>query len=249
MNMDRDPTEARCFIALGGNQGDVVRTFRSALNDLAVHAEIRVGRISTNHKTSAVGTDAGSGFSNAAAELFTTLSPHELLAHLQTVEANHGRRRTIRWGPRTLDLDLILFGQEVVDSPDLQIPHPACWYRRFVLDPLAEIAADVVHPVQRVSFAALQTRLLSRPLPVGLCGGDAKSRSRLGIELAQEFSQVAVNTDWSAGDPVPGLLFVLSDEGKTSDVDRPVSLPRVDVPAASDRSRFLREVLQSALGE
>jgi hypothetical protein len=95
-----------------------------------------------------------------------------LLARLLAVETELGRVRTTRWGPRTVDLDLLMFGNVVLDDgPALRVPHPACWYRRFVLDPLVEIAPDVVHPEKHLTIRDLRQRLLLRPLPVAVIAG------------------------------------------------------------------------------
>jgi 2-amino-4-hydroxy-6-hydroxymethyldihydropteridine diphosphokinase len=84
---------------------------------------------------------------NGAAELRTALAPEELLEALQQVEDAFGRTREVRWGPRTLDLDLLLYGDRVVETPSLTVPHPRMHERRFVLGPLCEIAPNAVHPV------------------------------------------------------------------------------------------------------
>ena len=76
----------------------------------------------------------------------------------------------MRWGARTLDLDLLLYDQLILAEDELLIPHPACWYRRFVLDPLVEIAPEVIHPVKQISIRALQQRLLQRPFVFSIAG-------------------------------------------------------------------------------
>jgi 2-amino-4-hydroxy-6-hydroxymethyldihydropteridine diphosphokinase len=245
--LDDAAANTRCFVALGGNLGTVAETFESALNELVAGRDIQLGRISQNFATPAVGPQAGGGFLNAAAELWTSLSPRELLARLQRVEADHGRDRSIRWGPRPLDLDLILYGERVIDSPELQVPHPACWYRRFVLDPLTQIAADVVHPVKQATISDLRSRLLPRPLPVGLTGGSPNLRSRLTNHLATEFSTAAFEPAWSSGDNAPALLAWLGQADGTVFQTLPL-LPRLDASATSDPLAFLREVLQASLG-
>lgn len=245
---DKPAASTRCFVALGGNLGNVAETFETALGELVEEPDIRLGQISRNFATPAVGPNAGGGFLNAAAELFTSLSPLELLARLQHIEANHGRTRTVHWGPRKLDLDLVLYGDRVIDLPELQVPHPACWYRRFVLDPMTEIAADVVHPVKRATFAELRSRLLPRPLPVGLTGGTAELRSQIAAQLATEVPQVAIHTDWHSGEEPPALLMWLGTGDDAVFQSLPL-LPRLDASASSDPFSFAGDVLRAALGE
>lgn len=156
-----------CWIAFGGNLGDVPRTFDAACESLR-QAGVTLPHRSRVYETAPMGAQAGGRFCNAAAELQTELPPLELLRTLQQVETAHGRTRDVRWGPRTLDLDLILYGAEIVHTPQLTVPHPACWFRRFVLDPLVEIAPQALHPVFRRSVSELRARLLLRPLPLAI---------------------------------------------------------------------------------
>ncbi len=127
-------------------------------------------RSSRRYDTAPIGRAAGARFLNAAAELTTVLTPLALLERLQEIEADLGRTRNVRWGARTIDLDLLLWGEEVIHTPRLTVPHPALWQRRFVLDPLAEIAPDAWHPVFRLKVADLRDRLLTRPLPLAIIG-------------------------------------------------------------------------------
>ena len=117
-----------------------------------------------------MGTDAGGIFTNAAACLVTDLSPLKLLDLLQQIEEEFGRVRNLHWGPRPLDLDLLFYGRQVIHMPQLKVPHPGLWYRRFVLDPLVEIAADWKHPENAHSTAELRARLDQRPLVIDLEG-------------------------------------------------------------------------------
>ena len=158
-----------CSIGLGGNLGNVPQTIVSALQSLAQTPGIRVDRWSSLYQTAPVGPSAGETFTNAVAVLETSLSPQELLERLLAVENEYGRERTISWGPRTLDLDLLFFGDEVIEElPSLQVPHSGCWYRRFVLDPLCELMPSFVHPVKQKTIAELRDRLLVRPFRVSV---------------------------------------------------------------------------------
>jgi 2-amino-4-hydroxy-6-hydroxymethyldihydropteridine diphosphokinase len=128
------------FIALGSNLGDRARHIDDALRELAERGDIAVVARSTLHETEAVGGPPDQPrFLNAAAELSTDLPARELLHRLQEIEQRHGRVRDVPNGPRTLDLDLLLFREQVIAEPDLKVPHPRMWQRSFVMQPLSEI--------------------------------------------------------------------------------------------------------------
>lgn len=128
------------FIGLGSNLGDRERHIRDALGELAQRGDITLVACSGLYETQPVGGPPGQGlFLNAVAELATSLPPHALLARMQEIEARHGRERGVHNGPRTLDLDLLLYRHEVISSPELVVPHPRMWQRTFVMEPLAEI--------------------------------------------------------------------------------------------------------------
>lgn len=150
-------------IGIGGNVGDTSATIDRALSLMTQQIGNTVA-VSSRHQTKPMGDSAGSSFLNAAAVLKTQLQPLDVLQQLHSVEAQCGRERSIHWGPRTLDLDLLLYDDVIIDQPEIVVPHPAMWYRGFVLTPLAEIASDAVHPVYRHTVEALRSRLLRRPL-------------------------------------------------------------------------------------
>ena len=133
----------RAFIGLGGNLGDPPRQLARALERLEA-AGARTVRRSALYRTAPVGPPQPD-FVNAAAELDTALEPRALLDALLAVEAALGRTRGLRWGPRTVDLDLLLFEERTVEAPGLRVPHPGLADRAFVLVPLAEIAPDARH--------------------------------------------------------------------------------------------------------
>jgi len=135
---------ASVAFALGGNLGDRERYFRVALAELA--SSISDLRVSTFHVTDPVGVGDQPRFLNAAATGRSALSARSLLARFLEVEHQHGRTRPHAGAPRTLDLDLILYGDQIIEEPDLHIPHLRFRERLFVLEPLAEIAADWVDP-------------------------------------------------------------------------------------------------------
>ena len=159
-------TEA--IIALGGNVGDVAATLSRSIERLHSHPQVEVLQTSRTYKTSPVGKDSGGPFLNSAIRVQTSLDPEPLLDELQRIEFEEGRERTFRWSPRPIDLDIICFGDQVIETDRLQIPHPGLFYRRFVLDPVVEIAADWIHPQFKVSLNELRNRLLKYPLIVGI---------------------------------------------------------------------------------
>jgi 2-amino-4-hydroxy-6-hydroxymethyldihydropteridine diphosphokinase len=152
-------------IALGSNLGDRQGALEGAIAALSGTRGVVVRRVSSFHETEPVGGPPGQGpFLNAAALLKTILDPFSLLHVLQAIEDQFGRTRTVRWGERTLDLDLLLFDDQIVTTAELAIPHPRMATRRFVLEPLAEIAPDAVDPVSRRTIAALLAALEGTPL-------------------------------------------------------------------------------------
>lgn len=134
----------RAYIGLGANLGDRDVTIRAALAALGEEDGIEVVAVSTLRETDPVGVGRQPVFLNGAAELETTLSARELLDRLLATEQRFGRVRVPgEHGPRTLDLDLLLYGDERIDEPGLTVPHPRLHERAFVLEPLAEIGADL----------------------------------------------------------------------------------------------------------
>lgn len=173
---------SKAFIALGANQPDDTRLIylrvKACLENIA-HAEVVIRQTSRFYQTPCFPAGAGPDFINAIAELETSLSPQKLLQHLHSVEANHGRIREIRWGPRTLDIDLLSVDQHVLPNPEtfqkwlnlpleeqktsapdtLILPHPRIQDRSFVLVPWADIAPDWIHPVTGLSVKQMLAQL------------------------------------------------------------------------------------------
>lgn len=133
------------YLSLGSNIGDREQNLRSAIERLGELGEIKA--VSSFYETEPVEYTAQPWFLNAAVALETDLMPRQLLSRVLGIEHAMGRKRTINKGPRIIDVDILLFANSVVDTPGLIIPHPALHQRRFVLEPLAEIAPDVRHPV------------------------------------------------------------------------------------------------------
>ncbi len=170
-------------IGLGSNLGDRKAVLDGAVARLRQTPELLVRSVSTYHETKPVGGPAGQGpFLNAAAALETTLEPIALLHRLQQIEADAGRVRTVRWGERTLDLDVLLFGDEIIDRPDLSVPHPRMGVRRFVLVPLEEIAPDARDPLTGRSISELRANLDRRPSHLALEGWCSAPEKRDALE-------------------------------------------------------------------
>lgn len=150
---------AHVYIALGSNLGD-----RRACLDEALRRLAPAGRLvcaSSYYETDPVGYLEQGRFLNAAAHVVTDLIPHAFLGHLLTIEAELGRVRTIRNGPRTIDLDILFWDQQIIDEPGLVVPHPRLHERLFVLEPLNEIAPDLMHPRLNLTVRALLERVRS----------------------------------------------------------------------------------------
>jgi 2-amino-4-hydroxy-6-hydroxymethyldihydropteridine diphosphokinase len=134
----------RAYLGLGSNLGDRLAHLQAAVDGLAAAPDVHVVAVSRVYETAPVGGPAQDDFLNAVVAIDTALSPRELLAFAQRVEAGEQRVRAERWGPRTLDVDVLLVGDERVDEPDLVVPHPRMRERAFVLVPLADVAPELV---------------------------------------------------------------------------------------------------------
>ena len=183
-----------CHISLGSNLGNRRANLVAAVELIERLPGTQVRRVSTFVETMPVGGPAGQQrFMNGAAELETVLTPRLLMDRLQEIELKLGRARSERWGPRLIDLDILLWGHERHDDPDLTIPHPHMHFRRFVLQPLAEIAPQVRHPAGW-TVAQRWERLnrlphylaITGPMGVGKSTLARQLAERLGAELVEE---------------------------------------------------------------
>ena len=156
----RVPVGTVVYLSLGSNVGNREQYLRDALARLAALGH--VVRVSSFYETEPVEFTDQAWFLNCVAALQTTQTPETLLTGLLKIELVMGRERIQKKGPRTIDIDIVLFGDAVVNSPDLEIPHPAMQHRRFVLEPLVEIAPEVWHPVLKKT-----ARRLLQELPAG----------------------------------------------------------------------------------
>lgn len=148
------------WVGLGSNEGPRAQHLRTAVAALRAMPEVRELAVSSLYETRHEGPDLQPPHLNAVARFETRLSPHELLARLLAIERASGRARVRAHGaPRTLDLDLLLFGARRIDAPDLVVPHPRLHLRAFVLEPLAELAPRLVHPALGESIEDLAARV------------------------------------------------------------------------------------------
>ena len=155
------------FIGIGANIGPVHKNFARALRSIEKRA--RVVAVSSLYESDPVGPQDQPKFTNAVVKAETELSPFELLDYLKTIEREIGRKKTKRWGPRVIDLDIIFYGDLVISTDSLVIPHPRAHERRFVLEPLLEIDPAAWHPVKKMAV---------RDICSGL--GDSQAISKTG---------------------------------------------------------------------
>ena len=152
--------EHSAYLGLGSNLGDRLATLRQARLALQATTGIRVIATSSLYQTAPVGGPPDqSDYLNGALEIATTLEPLELLQLCQSIEATFGRQRNVHWGARTLDIDLLLFADRLIDSSELQLPHPRLTERGFVLQPLCDLAPELQHPQQKQTLASLLAKI------------------------------------------------------------------------------------------
>lgn len=147
------------FIGVGSNQGSPADACREGVRNLSETPGVRLLRCSSLYRTEPVGPQDQPWFINAVAEIRTSLSPRLLFDAIKGIERRMGRTEGPKWGPRLIDLDLLLYGQEAVREDDLVIPHPELHRRRFVLVPLCELASYAIHPAFGITAGGLLERL------------------------------------------------------------------------------------------
>ena len=188
------------YIGLGSNLGDKAATLRAAMKALEQHPAISAVQTSSFYETSPLGGSEQPEYLNAVVRLQTSLTPRALLAVLHDIEAGLGRVRVERWQPRTIDLDLLLYGDEVIETPELSVPHPQMHLRSFVLRGLCELDENAVHPVLRRSAAELYRRLNgrnyywndTRPQLISIAGLIGVGKTTLATRLAERLGATAI---------------------------------------------------------
>ena len=153
----------KAYVGLGSNLGEREAQIRQALEAMAALPETELVRASSLYDTEPVGETDQPNFLNAVAELETDLSAQQLLWNLLLVEKRLGRERSRRWGPRTIDLDLLTYGGEVIEEGNLRVPHPELTRRAFVLVPLVELDPLLVHPETGETMLAHLSKLGAKP--------------------------------------------------------------------------------------
>jgi len=245
---------SRCWIGMGGNLGDVDARFDEALRRLKGEPGIQVNRESRRFETAPIGGKSKEHlrYLNSVVEVTYAHSLLSLLDVLQGIELELGRERSEYWGSRTIDLDLLLHEQQQWEDSRLLVPHPHMWYRRFVLDPLVELAGEIRHPARGLCIKELRSRLLVRPFPCRLFGGETQQRCEIIQRLRETFGEAAIQacegdlTSPMNGDS--GLCLWLGNKEGTADLESLPAVNRLDLGIirlpASDAAE---QVLQAAL--
>jgi len=203
---------AQCLIALGANLGDRQATLDWVVERLGQVPGVRVVARSRWQETLPVGGPLNQGaFLNGAVLVETSLAPEGLLTVLQQLESERGRRRQVHWGPRTLDLDLLLYDCVVLETPALTLPHPRMAWRRFVLEPAAEVGAEMVHPTIGWTVAQLLDPLDTARPYVAITGLPGVGKTALVYRLAQVTGARPILGEWG-GDDSSSILWDLELE-------------------------------------
>jgi len=193
-----------CLVGLGSNVGDRKEALGEALGRLGSRPGMALVAQSRWRQTAPIGGRPGQRvFLNGAVLLETSLSPQAVLEILLAIETELGRQRTERWGPRTIDLDLLLYGERVLETPQLTLPHPRMAYRRFVLEPAADVAAAMLHPTTGWTIARLLSHLNTALPYVAVTGPVGAGRRELARRIAEKTAGRLIAEPFGPGPPGP----------------------------------------------
>lgn len=197
-----------CLIALGANLGDRRRSLELVIERLSAHPGMRLIAHSRWYETAPIGGPSGQGaFLNGAVAIETSLSPEALMIELDNIETDLGRERRERWAARAVDLDLLLYGELIVDRPDLKVPHPRMAWRRFVLQPAAEIAPSMKHPQIGWTIERLYNHLQAAQPYVAITGPPGAGQAQLASAIAQRLGAHVIHETHNTS----GGLFTATD--------------------------------------
>ena len=228
------------YVGLGSNLGDREGYIDKALKMIAEAEQMEFCRVSDIIETVALASTEQPRFLNAVAELKTSLSAHELHKTLSDIESALGRARRGQWWPRTIDLDLLLFGNEILESPDLTIPHPQMHLRSFVLKCLCQLNGEMLHPVMKVSLNELNARLNScdfsldpdKPQLISIAGIIGVGKTTLAEKLTDRFGCEVILEPYDENPFLPDVyagekklaldseLYFLTSRAKQLDADK-----------------------------
>ncbi len=154
------------YIAMGSNMGDRLNYLEETISCFWLYRQLKMKKASSIYETAPLGKTDQPSFLNCVLEIDTIFTPQTLLGTMQVVENRLGRQRTEKWGPRTIDLDVLLYGDQLINTPGFIVPHPRMSERAFVMIPLIEIAPDLIHPVFKKTIKELADVLPKENMPI-----------------------------------------------------------------------------------
>jgi len=194
----------RCLLALGSNLGDRHAILERACAEVAALSDCELLARSTWHTTAPIGGAGDQGaFLNGAILVETTLEPSALAAALQTIETQLGRERVVRWDARTIDIDMLLYDTQIIDTFKLIVPHPRMAFRSFVLEPAAEIAGQMLHPTSGWTIARLRDHLQKSPRYLVVTAAEKQLSEWLAAQLRQTFGCPALKREIPIAQQLP----------------------------------------------
>ena len=210
---------AKCLLALGSNLGDRQARLSGACREIARIPGTKILAKSRWHQTAPIGGPSGQQpFYNGAVLLQTSLEPCDLAKAIRTIETRLGRHRDVRWDARAIDIDLLLYDRRVISTSDLSVPHPRMSFRKFVLEPAAEIAGHILHPTSGWILSRLLTHLCLAPRYVAITSVESQTADWLASEISQAFEGFRLESllddslAASSSAPLEGVQFALRAE-------------------------------------